>query len=271
MFLQAVPKFDKFRLSNLQFCTAIRFRYQFPMARHRSGMRCTCKVGNDYVVIDSKGHHILTGCTQNGSKRITLHNAIVHSINNCLKYCGCWTQLEERAFPGHDAKPDISIRHPIHSNKNDLFLDVSIATPYIGIQRGRTEPPLLNRQPDMAAVKTKLRAAKSRYSQKITKYAPFMQTRPDAEFLPFVFETSGAIHADATQLLSKYANHAADIKKIPQAIIYDYFLKIVSVAFQRNLADSICSRLHNLSSKTPMEIVHPEFNPNNILAQTISN
>ena len=28
MFLQAVPKFDKFRLSNLQFCTAIRFRYQ---------------------------------------------------------------------------------------------------------------------------------------------------------------------------------------------------------------------------------------------------
>ena len=123
----------------------------------------------------------------------------------------------------------------------------------------------------MAAVKTKLRAAKSRYSQKITKYAPFMQTRPDAEFLPFVFETSGAMHADATQLLSKYANHAADIKKIPQAIIYDYFLKIVSVAFQRNLADSICSRLHNLSSKTPMETVHPEFNPNNILAQTISN
>jgi hypothetical protein len=270
MFLQTLPKSPNLELSNSQFTTALRFRYQFKMCRFQVGTRCTCTMANVNITPDQIGHHILTACYGNGSKRIELHNSLVHAVNSCLKYSGMWTILEERAFQYSDNRPDISIRNPIQSTKNNLFLDIAVVSPYKDIQKGKITPPTLNRQPDMEAITTKLRAASKKARSKESKYLPLMATRPDSEFSPFIFETSGSIHQKGILILQRYAKYAAEVKKIPYATIYDFFLKMISVSFQRTLANSLNDRIHVLNSRGNWEILHPEFNHDDIIAQTIS-
>ena len=139
--------------------------------------------------------------------------------------------------------------------------------PYIGIKTGRTHPPFnnINHQTDM-----RYHAANIRAEEKERKYRALMESRDNAEFIPIVFETSGSIHPQATKLLRKYAKYASEIKKIPADAIYNYFLKIISTSFQRALADTINNKIYHLSSRCNMEIIHPEFNNNDILVQMIS-
>lgn len=277
MFLQALPKQTRLQLSNNQFCTALRFRYQFATLGYCPGTQCTCSNTSFTVSPDPWGHHIITGCNKNGSNRIGFHNTVVQAFNSCLKYCGFWTKVEDCPFQGdtyNKSRPDISVKNPIHSGKNELFLDISIATPYANIQKGTKLHPPKNTSThhvDLPLCKLALRAAQNRFRDKMSKYANAMQTRPDAEFLPIVFETSGAMHPAATSLLKTYAKHAAGIQKIPHDILYNYFLKLISVAFNRSLADSLNQRWHVLRAKGNIEIDHPEFQLNNILDQTISN
>lgn len=126
-------------LSNIQFRTSLRFRYQYPVEGRIEGGKCNCTHHNNGITNpDAAGHHFVTGCINDGF-RIRSHDAIAREFNSCLQYCGFYTVMEEKhAFNyyhtglNNNRRPDIAIKNPIKTNKLQQYLDIQITSPYKG-------------------------------------------------------------------------------------------------------------------------------------------
>lgn len=274
-FLLAIPKAHHYMtLDNFRFTTAIRFRYQYRINNFKHGTRCNCCMKDEMVTPDAIGHHFVSGCLKDGF-RIGAHNAIAREYNNCLRYSGFWTVLEEKhAFNNYhqeipnNRRPDITIRNPYRTAKLKQYLDVTITSPFTGVQTGKMEPPKINALPNRELIKKPLRAAEIAFNSKQNKYAPLMLNIPEAEFLPIVFETSGRMHSGAIKLLREAAAKAEEVKKISKNTIYNFFIKRISIAYQRVLADSLNNKVFLLNSHSNITANNISFSDNEILAQT---
>ena len=70
-----------------------------------------------------------------------------------------------------------------------------------------------------------------------------MEKNPELILLPFVIESNGLLHPKSKQFLKWLANKCADMRRLSPKVMYNFFLKSVSITLQRNIAKSINSRL----------------------------
>jgi hypothetical protein len=80
------------------------------------------------------------------------------------------------------------------------------------------------------------------FNTKNTKYQQLSATAGFG-FLPIIFETSGYVHPEVLSLLKSVANQASALSSIPEATLYNYYLKCLSMELQKGLAESITGKL----------------------------
>jgi hypothetical protein len=153
-----------------------------------------------------------------------------------LRYSGARVVVEEqRCFQGHspdnNQRPDISGHGiPGYGNRKVIF-DVSLATPIPLNSVGHNTLTL-----DQAAVPR--RAAMNRFKEKNRKYLSVARAN-NLEFLPLIFEISGAMHEKSFDFFTLVAKNVSERKKINPTIMLRYFMKSVSLCIQRNVAEAI--------------------------------
>ena len=78
-------------------------------------------------------------------------------------------------------------------------------------------------------------------NQKYSKYKNLANDN-NLIFIPFIFETSGAIHPLGENFL-KVAKVGANLNYIPYNIFYNYIMKTLSCAFQKSISSNLNLRL----------------------------
>ncbi len=63
-----------------------------------------------------------------------------------------------------------------------------------------------------------------------------------------IFESTGSIHQEAEMMLRRYAEKAAEVKKIDANIVFGYVMNRLSFVLQRNIANAINSRVSSINS-----------------------
>jgi hypothetical protein len=159
---------------------------------------------------------------------------------------------ETRLFDGlnlpqpHDdlRRPDISILNPPVEGVSRILIDMSITAPITG-----TENPL-QPQPNHHILRPPGHQAQLRYTQKLAKYEDDCN-RLNYKFIPFILETTGHVHTVADAFLHQLAKHANELRKIPEHILYHYFLKRLSCALQRANGNMIRTKTLELNRQHP--------------------
>ena len=233
--LKVKPIYQKLVIPNHIYRTSLRYRCHLPNAQYVVGSKCTCN-----APLDSLGHHLATGCAKGGERFIT-HNAVKYELNNILCYAGYYTKIEEQQLfndNGMDGtstarkfRPDISIINPVGSVHTRLLLDVGVTGALTGT-------------PGSAAI--------SYHNAKNRKYLQ-MSTSRGFGFLPIIFESSGMLHAEAKSFLKRVAKRASELKRISEDILFEYFLKRLSLTLQRGIAEAITQRTAKVNSHSTVE------------------
>jgi hypothetical protein len=251
--LDSVPKYATFRMDNVNFRAALRFRLQLPAYQIPPGK--TCNSCNRNVPIDLCGHHLATGC-KNGGLRQQTHDAVKFELNSILRYCGLSTVLEERnLFRDSEKRPDISVHTPIFGNHKKLLIDVSIASPINGTESGKLTVP---------GPPVPYRNADGRWKSKIIMYNK-AGVPQGFDVLPFIFESSGALHPPAVTFLKNLAKYAESQKSISRTVLYNFFIKRLSCVLVDNLAESIRRRTNNLEKRGNVEEYDTSFLDTNVM------
>lgn len=224
--LLAIPAYSKMRMTSDRFVMALRYRYYLPQDSIGSGLKCSC-----LATVDTQGHHLITQCSK-GSIRHSLHRAMVQEFAVIAQYCGIWTKMEERdvfraADPDCNLRPDVSLIQPPKSSKERLLLDISVTHPSLGNSNSS--------------------AAEIRIRQKNAKYGD-ISIRSNCDFLPVVFDSSGALHYSAKLFLERLAKHASCARRIPWPTLLQFFEKRIAITFQNCLTGDLRKRLVNLHS-----------------------
>lgn len=228
--LNAKPSYEKLCLSNQQFSNALRYRYYIKAKDHIDGSICICG-----KALDKQGVHVATCCSHGGQRQQT-HNSIVHELNSILHYCGKHTRIEDRyAFSSTDPScrltPDITIFNSGFSGKSKLHIDVSVATPSFGGKIGH--------------------AGEMNFRAKSLKYKTISESS-GSSFLPFILQSTGHICDDSKSLLKYLSKTASSINRIPIKVLYNYFLKRLSLSLQRGISNSLTQRYAKINAHYPV-------------------
>jgi hypothetical protein len=83
------------------------------------------------------------------------------------------------------------------------------------------------------------------------KWGKYGQACEDAGFvfIPFIIESSGYMHEEALALLRTAAKTASAVRSIDGESIYQFFLKRISICFQRAIAENINRRSAQVKSR----------------------
>ena len=178
--------------------------------------------------------------------RITTHDNIKRALQFCMEYAGWITQLEPKNYFAESGKrPDIRANRPGNIAEATMLFDVMITCPL------PTEGTVAGNLSFNEAI-TPQRAAQKAWTSKMSKYAN-ETTNVQAEFHPFIMETTGLIHLHGLQLLTELAETASQIRGIKVHIIKNYFIKVLSCALQKSIADAIILRNAACSSALGMQ------------------
>jgi hypothetical protein len=236
----ATPKNQDFLFSNIEFSTTLSLRLHLPLSNIPPNQICNCK---NKVLLDPTGHHLLSGCNEGGNRQHH-HKAVQFTLSKIFNFAGFRNTVEEtncfsRNDPNNHLRPDISV-HNAQALKynNDLLLDISIASPLEGIQKGTFI--------DLSITQGKkfFRSARARFHSKLSKYSERAREN-NKSFLPFIIETSGAIFPNSIDLLKDTAKIGSDRSHIPYNIFYNYIIKLISCTVHK----SFSSCIHNKISK----------------------
>ncbi len=199
--------------------------------------------------IDKTGHHFISGCSRevegvNGAamraQRHANHDHLRQTLYLCCKHAMTYAQEEPaHLFPTADAslRPDLLVSFPIDLENKTFALDVTLVCPFTGAQKGQLALPLSDNQ-DAKLCDVH---ARNRAKLKRDKYGQVCKDR-GIEFVPFVMYTTGKIHSDAKSFLKKLASHAAEQRKIPEGVLYRYYLKMLSVTLVQRIGYTIRTR-----------------------------
>lgn len=273
-FLEVKPTTKKLVIVNSVFRALLRYRYMLPVEGLVCGMKCTCRVrgvsgGPSYhPAIDACGHHIVSGCGSDGNRN-DIHDNVVLELDSILKYCGKATRREERgAFALADGsrnrlRPDISILNPTGTIHAKLLLDIGITSPFQGVTSGQLKHISVvdANQPGMAA--------NSYFASKQRKYETLANDN-NYSFLPLIMETSGLMHPEFKLFLERLASTASDVKRIKKSILYNYFLKRISLRFQVALGSALVKRVSLLAPHDSAIAKDPLFSKAVIVEQEMN-
>ena len=113
-------------------------------------------------------------------------------------------------------------------------MDVTIVSPISGVQNGDLK--VSNQSLNDADYR-----AKEAFNKKMRDYDEICSNR-GIKFIPFVISTTGKIHNEATNFLMDLATKASDRRHVNVNVIYNYYLKILSVCLAKHIAHNISSR-----------------------------
>ena len=241
--LEALPVYEKFHMSPMEFRTSLRYRLFMKMANFVPGASCSCA---RHPVLDQYGHHLSTGCGV-GAHTIATHNYIRDELNSALKYAGYFTKKEEKDLfinglvnvPADNTqknlRPDISVIN-YEGNAQKLLLDIRVASTlaYANNQLAPVNVIQLGRAADHA------------HNEKIRKYGEVCQVN-GFSFKPIIFESNGFVHAETVSFIKRVAKSCASTKKIPHETIFNYLMKGLSMALQKGLANAILKKFQSLA------------------------
>ena len=258
--LEALPTYEKFRMTAIPYRICLRYRMYLPTINFSNGSRCICK---ERPVLDPYGHHLASGCFIGGHGSNTHYN-LVREVNNILHYGGHATKKEEKhlfvdTLPDHPLsddkqrglRPDISVLN-YNGFGNKLCLDVTVTASLRYHVNGTPrelsipESAQIGKQADIA------------FKKKMDKYDPICKANR-LGFLPIVFESNGFLHRKSVDFFHQVAENCAVDKGISTEIIFNYFLKGLSFSLQKSIAHSIQFKLSNRCS------ANSAFNANAIL------
>ena len=109
------------------------------------------------------------------------------------------------------------------------------------------------------------KAARKRYDEKIGKYGEIItqynNENPNVVLdtftvVPFVLETSGYFHEKALDFLDRVAEHCQEVKKYQKENVKSYFLNVLSICYQTQVARSIIRRIGGISSHVDGPYTH---------------
>jgi hypothetical protein len=179
------------------------------------------------------GHHLAHGCNWKNGNNI-IHDGIKTTLKGILQSAGNWCALEERQlFDGNNKRPDITI-YNYNGTGQRLLLDTSCTTTHHVTRAGELNLP--NNAANTG------QAAQSMFQVKNDKYVPLC-TAAGFGFLPIIFETNGYAQKEVLTLLDNTSKKASDTSCIPAGILYNYYLKLLSVSLQKGITASITTKL----------------------------
>jgi hypothetical protein len=193
--LEVAPKSAEFTFSPEEFRAALRYRLYLSNPLYIQGSKCNCKKKTS---LDHRGHHLATGCGCDGTRHNT-HDSTVTVMKDLLSFAGIKSIKEEkRCFQdveiGYRKRPDLSVLNLPGTNKK-VLLDISITSPIQNINNqlhGISRNQALNRG----------RLSQVRYNDKCRKYKAICE-RSNLEFVPIIFESTGALHKEALKFFHK--------------------------------------------------------------------
>jgi hypothetical protein len=240
-FLFTSPKNNDLTFNNIEFSNALSLRLHLPLPIIPKNQCCSCK---QHTLIDATGHHLITGCKEFGARQAH-HKSLQKTLSKLLQYSGFKNTIEEhncftRLDPSNRQRPDISIHNPQSLGyETDLLLDISFVSPLTGTQNGNIT------NFSITQAKKKFRAADMRFHSKTKKYSE-NATINNKIFLPFIIETSGALHPIAEKLIKNIAKVGSATLSIPYNIMYNYMMKNISCTIQKSFVFRIFSRISNI-------------------------
>jgi len=265
-FLCVIPKFKDYSMANEEYRVAILRYLQIPNPRIHPALHCDC---DRRPQLDPFGHHIVTACPKH---RIPteIHDYFKTKVNQLLHWAGLWTVVEEVNTFGDVLiddrhRADIVIKNPgpLHypNNGTKILVDFSFTCPVEGIANGQEGilDPRYNRNTNKKRIKdakTQGLAAKHRYNEKIKKYDDLIaeyNSGPNEALdtftvVPFVAETSGYFHEKAVDFLDRVADYCQEVKKFHSQNSKSYFLNVLSICLQTQIARAIIRRVAGISS-----------------------
>ena len=113
-------------------------------------------------------------------------------------------------------------------------VDITIVSPFDGVRKGvlRVKNQSVANSDYEANLAAKL---------KNDKYKAACDAR-NLKFVPFVVYTSGKFHEDAEAFLENLAASAAERRRIPSKVLYNYYAKVLSVCLVKRLGYAISTR-----------------------------
>ena len=229
--LTVVPHREELRMISEHFQAALCHRYHLDQPSISVNLRCTCKKG---AIIDAKGVHIQQFCGLEGWRHDT-HNVIAHVLANIMRGAGCIVRTEQRICPDNGRRSDCSTnQNPLSPEPLHIDVMVTGVHPEVGDKLSNAKALIQGR------------AAEAGYQFKMNDYGE-LPIQNNFHFLPFIVENHGLIHSHSLKLIEVLASKAELTWRLPSKIIFEYWLKLLSVTLHRAMANSIVSRARSIT------------------------
>jgi hypothetical protein len=232
--LQLLPTRISFRMNNAQLISALRLRLNVPLERLTEGIVCNVCPGRQ--VMDSA--HI-TNCKDKNGIDIKTHDGLIREVKGLVRFAG---KAPSTTFPSpflekmsneseaiRAIKGDIMI---LTAGKRALMLDGRITSPVTAeVKRGKQVEPLA--------------AARAGEKLKDNKFMDKCQSI-QIGFMPLLVETYGAWGQRFQQFFNNMISAAAEFNKIDTSYVKNYWMKRISMAIQKGIANAVNTRIYSL-------------------------
>jgi hypothetical protein len=237
------------KFTGLEFNIACCFRLGLQLPIISKNTRCICAKA---PLIGNMGQHLHT-CPI-GGERLEKHNAIVKEFCALSVCAGIGVKdkfLNVLAVSDSQKRPDIKFIAPKFNKFNNLARDV------LG-DVNITHPCNLSSVGDSS--KKALAAAKKGASNKNSKYVDLCQ-KAGFDFIPLIFETFGAIHQDAFDVIVELATKHSMFSRIPKGVCIQYWFARFSVSLQVHNARMFISKVARINNRNILSYasINPGF------------
>ena len=167
-------------------------------------------------------------------------------IAEMLRYATLRSHVEpegvfREADPDTGKRPDLIVeKGPLHAL--DMILDVAVTCPIPGAELRGTVT--LTRQ----AAGVQGRAAKKALDRKMDKYYDLAQ-QANLALVPFIMESTGYVENHARNFVARVADYASTIRMIPQATLYRFWMKKLSMTLQKALCTAVYRKVMAVTNK----------------------
>ena len=124
------------------------------------------------------------------------------------------------------------IRNPVGCAFSQQALDVAVCTPIPGVAG--------------VAMEKVVRAKEKKYLNHCTSNG--------FGFTPLVVESTGMLHDGFLRFLRNLANSASEVRRIPEAILVQYFVRRISICLVHSIAKAIDGRYSKLNSHSDIDL-----------------
>ncbi len=157
-----------------------------------------------------------------------------------------------QANKSQQVRPDLEVAFPILPSNNVTFaVDLSICCPFEGSQVGAPvvsiQNSIDNDNANGVPKNYENKIANKRVSEKKNKYDRICKQK-GCRFVPFIMYSTGRIHKHACKFLYQLANHAKDIRNLPQNTLMNYYVKLLNFALIKEATHTICVKSHEIGS-----------------------